>query len=291
MTNFCKHTQLRIQPTTNNVNAAFISHLFDSQIDLFVQVACCCLHFKFIFPVCIKTRHLTCSAGKLMGMAVRTTQYMDIALAPIVWKLLVADDIAFEDYAAVDSLAASYLYRIMRETDEEVFAAEWADMHFSVPSLGGGRMVELHPGGAQESLTWHNRDRYYREVELFRLAEMTAVAAAVRRGLCTQVPQGVLKLMRWDSLERRVCGNPEVDVALLRSANDYENYSDSDQQIRWFWEILSEFSLEQRKAFLRFTWGRTRLPLTKAQFSRNMKITKLSRCVSARLSECMQACI
>ena len=76
---------------------------------------------------------------------------------------------------------------------------------------------------------------------------MSVVAAAVRRGLCTQIPLVALKLMRWDELERRVCGNPVVDLDLLQTASEYEGYSSSDPVVKWFWEIMTEFTLEQRK--------------------------------------------
>merc|ERR1712176_788373 len=40
---------------------------------------------------------------------------------------------------------------------------------------------------------------------------------------------------------------------------------DSDYAI-WFWEVLSEFSAWERQQFLRFVWGRTRLPRNVADF-------------------------
>lgn len=36
--------------------------------------------------------------------------------------------------------------------------------------------------------------------------------------------------------------------------------------IMWFWDVLEEFSNEERSLFLRFVWGRTRLPRTIADF-------------------------
>jgi len=32
--------------------------------------------------------------------------------------------------------------------------------------------------------------------------------------------------------------------------------------VRWFWEVMEEFSHVERSLFLRFVWGRTRLPRT-----------------------------
>lgn len=36
--------------------------------------------------------------------------------------------------------------------------------------------------------------------------------------------------------------------------------------IQWFWEVMEEFTNQERSLFLRFVWGRTRLPRTIADF-------------------------
>ena len=36
--------------------------------------------------------------------------------------------------------------------------------------------------------------------------------------------------------------------------------------VTWFWEVMEEFSLAERSLFLRFVWGRTRLPRSIADF-------------------------
>lgn len=36
--------------------------------------------------------------------------------------------------------------------------------------------------------------------------------------------------------------------------------------IQWFWEVMEEFPNQERSLFLRFVWGRTRLPRTIADF-------------------------
>jgi hypothetical protein len=42
------------------------------------------------------------------------------------------------------------------------------------------------------------------------------------------------------------------------------------------WEILEEMEPEDQAAFLKFTWGRTRLPLSSESFTQPMKLTKRS---------------
>ena len=48
----------------------------------------------------------------------------------------------------------------------------------------------------------------------------------------------------------------------------------ADKIVIWFWEILHEFSQEERRAYLRFAWGRSRLPMTAADFTDRMSIER-----------------
>jgi Ubiquitin-protein ligase len=36
--------------------------------------------------------------------------------------------------------------------------------------------------------------------------------------------------------------------------------------VQWFWDVMEEFTNQERSLFLRFVWGRTRLPRTIADF-------------------------
>jgi E3 ubiquitin-protein ligase HERC2 len=74
-----------------------------------------------------------------------------------------------------------------------------------------------------------------------------------------------------------VCGKVEVDVALLKSVTEYSGCSSNDEHIRFFWQVMEEFTNEERSAMVRFTWGRSRLPLTAGDFSQRFKIQNMSK--------------
>lgn len=129
-------------------------------------------------------------------------------------------------------------------------------------------------------MKWKDLDNYCNELEEYYLRrEGRVVAEAVRAGLSTQLPGTVLSLLRWEELEEMVCGRPVIDVDLLQSVAEYERGCDStDQHVQWLWELLkNDFSAEDRKAFVRFAWGRTRLPLTRTAFSQPLKLQGFSR--------------
>jgi len=48
--------------------------------------------------------------------------------------------------------------------------------------------------------------------------------------------------------------------------------------VQWFWEVMDEFSNQERSLFLRFVWGRTRLPRTIADFRGRDFVLQVRNC-------------
>merc|ERR1712146_559488 len=122
-----------------------------------------------------------------------------------------------------------------------------------------------------------NRDeqRYCSEVVSFKLREMVPMANAIRLGLETQIPPSTLALLRWSDLEKMVCGVPNIDLNLLKSCTEYSGCNITDRHVTLFWEVMEQdFSQQDLKAFVRFTWGRSRLPLTRSGFNQVLRIQR-----------------
>ena len=64
----------------------------------------------------------------------------------------------------------------------------------------------------------------------------------------------------------QVCGSPDIPLNLLKSVATYKGIDIGAPLVQWFWEVMEEFSNAERSLFLRFVWGRTRLPRTIADF-------------------------
>jgi E3 ubiquitin-protein ligase HERC2 len=86
------------------------------------------------------------------------------------------------------------------------------------------------------------------------------------------IPLHLLALHTWEEIEEMVCGRAEIDLNLLQSITEYSGCSASDPHIGYFWQVMKDFSNDERSAFIRFTWGRSRLPLTAAAFSQRLKL-------------------
>ena len=69
-------------------------------------------------------------------------------------------------------------------------------------------------------------------------------------------------LFQWYELETLVCGSPDVDVEVLRKHTTYRAGLTVNHPVsRNLFKALASFSNEERRLFLRFVWGRNRLPL------------------------------
>jgi len=88
------------------------------------------------------------------------------------------------------------------------------------------------------------------------------------------LPVELLSMFTGDQLRDIMCGNPDIDVELLRRVVEYEGYHENDKVVNFFWEVLREMTTSQRKVFLQFVWARNRLPLKESDFDAPFKIQK-----------------
>lgn len=73
------------------------------------------------------------------------------------------------------------------------------------------------------------------------------------------------------------CGAAAIDVDLLEKHTQYDGCNKNDPHIKLFWQAVREFNNEERSALLRFTWGRSRLPISSVGFTSRFKLTNFHR--------------
>ncbi|KAG7395452.1 regulator of chromosome condensation [Phytophthora boehmeriae] len=204
--------------------------------------------------------------GQLLGISLRTHGDFPFMLPSLVWKQLLGQPLMRADLEGTDAMLIQMLDGIANcENDgistEEEFTAAFAglELRFTASSCTGEEL-ELVPGGRQRTVNFHNRLEYCRLAERARLEECSAQVSAMAQGLATLFPRRVLTLLTWQELEILTCGSPKIDLNLWKRHTRYDGYAEDDPTVQLFWEALAEFSDEQRADFVRFAWGRSRLP-------------------------------
>jgi hypothetical protein len=51
------------------------------------------------------------------------------------------------------------------------------------------------------------------------------------------------------------------DLEYFKTITDYRDCDENNSTVKLFWKVLESFTNAEREQYLRFVWGRTRLPL------------------------------
>jgi len=181
--------------------------------------------------------------GILLGVAVRTRVPLDLDLPPLVYRALARAPLRDCDWAEVDVLQAKALQALEQETSMESI--------WEMPLLDG-TVKQISGGGSAAQIAAAARRA--------RDAQLASAIHALRSGLLSIVPQPMLRVLSAQQLAIACCGQPDVDVDKLRERATYAGLSESTPHVLLFWTVLSELTHQQRRAFLRFVSGRSRMP-------------------------------
>jgi hypothetical protein len=191
--------------------------------------------------------------GRLMGHSMRHKQYFPFLLPTGVWNMLVRDRMDLDDLASIDQAS----YTKIKSVQGGSFPA--AELHFVI-SGANGAAVSLIPNGAATVVTRDNVAEYFSVATEYKLHEFDKQVEAMKRGLFSVVPRRAVHVCSAAELEQFVCGDPVIDVDVLKSHTEYHGYSKYDRVIKTFWDVLRSLSNDERAKFIRFACGRGRLP-------------------------------
>ncbi|XP_065529557.1 E3 ubiquitin-protein ligase HECTD3-like [Lathamus discolor] len=199
--------------------------------------------------------------GQLIGAALRSKEFLMLALPALVWKQLAGEEVVWsKDFAAVDAELVKLL-EMMEGMDREAFEFMFGKELTYTVVRSDQHVVELIPNGSNTVVCYEDRKEFIRLVQKARLEESKEQIAAMRAGLLCVVPQPVLDLLTWQLMEKKVCGDPKITVSDLRRFVTFEDFAPDDTRMQNFWEALSNFTSEDLSHFLKFVSGRSRLPV------------------------------
>lgn len=198
------------------------------------------------------------TVGVMMGVALRTGTPLGLRLAPIIWQRLLDALTSRGRWSAGDGLLNGRAAgRRTAHTHSLVTRADVRAFETRASTTLPGEEAEAAEAAA---------------------ASWDGAVGAMACGILTQVPGPMLSLFSWRELEAGVAGEATVDVAALRSSTLYEGVASrlgsthpstgyahqAKSTVEMFWTVLEQFSQHERSQYLRYVWGRSRLPSTNA---------------------------
>ncbi|NXC13448.1 HECD3 ligase, partial [Corythaeola cristata] len=224
--------------------------------------------------------------GQLIGAALRSKEFLILALPGLVWKQLAGEEVSWSnDFVAVDSELVQLL-EVLEGADREAFEFMFGRELTYTTVLSDQRVVELIPNGSSTVVRYEDRKEFIRLVQKARLEESKEQIAAMRAGLLCVVPQLVLDLLTWQQLEKKVCGDPEITVAELERFMTFDGFCSDDPRIQIFLGALNNFTSEDLSRFLKFVTGRSRLPVAITVYPERSNVNALDVMPQASTCSC-----
>lgn len=200
--------------------------------------------------------------GCMLGHAISSGHLLSLNLHPLVWnKILSPNTGVFGDFESVDKLFFKYINEIEKtpaKTEEE-FNELYPELNFSI-LLSDESEIELIRGGKTKKVTLSNKAEFVELAKKWRLSEFNLQVESIRSGLTNVIPESIFSLLMGKELEELACGKQLLNVTILKQFTEYQGYSPEDKVIINFWNAINEFSNDERIAYLKYVWGRSRLP-------------------------------
>ncbi|KAF1450899.1 E3 ubiquitin-protein ligase HECTD3, partial [Pygoscelis papua] len=224
--------------------------------------------------------------GQLMGAALRSKEFLILALPALVWKQLAGEEVSWsKDFATID-MELVKLLEVLEGVDREAFEFMFGRELTYTMVRSDQRVVELIPNGSSTVVHYEDRKEFIRLLQRARLEESKEQIAAMRAGLLRVVPQSVLDLLTWQQLEKKVCGDAEITVAELRKFITFEDFAANDTRIQNFLEALNNFTSKDLSRFLKFVTGRSRLPVQITVYPERANLNALDLMPQASTCSC-----
>eukprot|EP00741_Cyanophora_paradoxa_P013321 tig00020684_g12864.t1 len=231
--------------------------------------------------------------GRVMGLALRTAVQLPLRLPSAVWRALVQEPLAAADLRSFDSLCHASVEQLRRPSPSSA-GEEAPRAPPRVYPLSDGTRVDLWErvapahraeleGGRRgprpaapspprssrcASATSSGPRRALRIRPLLPCSRAGQVEA-MRRGLAAVVGAGAVAAHTGAELAAAVCGEADVDLDRLQRHTAYSGgFRAEDASVQYLWEVLRGFTPHERELFLRFVWGRSRLPPSEAEWPR-----------------------
>jgi E3 ubiquitin-protein ligase HECTD3 len=228
--------------------------------------------------------------GMFIAFAIRSDCVLEVDLPSLVWKRFTgeANTLDVNDLKAIDQMCVQGMNYLRKAESYGVDASNFEDVYggTNFTTAGSdGALVELIPNGTNIDVTFENRIEYADRVEKYRLNEVNKQIEAMIAGFKQVIPLVPISLMTWRELKGLVEGTSEVDINVLKNYTVLAGYSATDETIRYMWETLEQFNSEQKQKFLKFVWGRSRLPQSHEQLKETpFWVCKLSFSTSSSTS-------
>lgn len=205
--------------------------------------------------------------GRVIALALMHKVQVDIVFDRIFFMQLTGQPVSWEDVQDADPDLYSSCKKIL-DMDADFLDSDALGLTFvtEVEELGSRKVVELCPGGRDLVVGSNNRHKYVKL--LIQRRYVTSITEQVKcfaQGfsdlLVNSTHQQFLRALEPEDMDLMLYGyDRDICVDDWKVHTEYHDYSESDNTIIWFWQVVEGMTMEQRRKLLFFSTSVTHLP-------------------------------
>ena len=213
--------------------------------------------------------------GGFIAFGILSKSPVPLNLAPTVWKQILGEQMTLEDLESIDTYSSQVL------TDLRNYSAQLTDEEFEqtvdqtfTTVLSNGDEINLCENGDTRKVRKTDIEEFIDLVVKARFNEASEQNKAIQSGIDAvfQGKLGHISYLNHDAIETRACGSKKIETERLRSITIYPNCGADHEIVGRFWRVFESFTYEERAIYLKFVWGRNRLPQDLSKISRKHEV-------------------
>ena len=203
--------------------------------------------------------------GKIVGKCLYEHVLIDVSFSDFFLKKLLNYSngflSSFSDLGSYDSVLYSNLVKLLNMSAEEIKSL---DLTFEIDEPNSpAKVVDLIPNGSITYVTKDNVLLYITKVTDYKLNRRCfKPVSAFHGGLSVIIAPHWMEMFNSIELQMLISGERDnIDLGDLKANTEYGGYTEDDQTIVDFWEVLNTFKFEEKLSFLKFVTSVPQAPL------------------------------
>jgi E3 ubiquitin-protein ligase HUWE1 len=195
--------------------------------------------------------------GTFVAKTITDEMTIDINFPNAFLKQFLGKEISTRDLQDWDPDLAKNLQWVLENNIDEM------DFNFTYEMEIFGKRItrQLIPEGYAIAVSEVNKKEYVKKLCWEKMVgEVAGPFEEFVKGFRKIIPLDLMKLFSTSELSTLIAGLPEIDIKEMEQHCLYEGYTAKDDVVNMFFDILHEFTHDEKGAFLYYISGSTRVP-------------------------------
>ncbi|XP_055679804.1 probable E3 ubiquitin-protein ligase HERC4 isoform X2 [Lutzomyia longipalpis] len=201
--------------------------------------------------------------GILCGLAIYNFTIIDLPFPLALYKKILQEAVDLSDLKELSPTVGASMEEILAYEGDDLEQVFCVTFSITEEVFGERRTVDLKPNGRNIGVTQENKEEFVNlYIDYVFNRSCKTHFEGFDMGFQKVCGGRIMHLFTSRELMAMVVGNENYDWFALQETAEYRNgYSSSDQTVQWFWEVFHELSLKDKKNFLLYLTGSSRIPI------------------------------